>query len=112
MKGEGKRKRRKAFATRVAGMNAERLEDVTREFDQEMIVDRSRALKRRERVRWTRVTRKRGRPRTDAGAKVISVSVEGGLLARANALAKSLGISRASLFARGLRAVLAAEGRL
>jgi hypothetical protein len=34
------------------------------------------------------------------------------LLARCDALARKLGISRAGLIARGIRAVLAAEGRL
>jgi metal-responsive CopG/Arc/MetJ family transcriptional regulator len=40
------------------------------------------------------------------------VSLEQDLLARFDALAKSLGISRAPLIERGLKAVLAAEGRL
>jgi hypothetical protein len=40
------------------------------------------------------------------------VSLEQELLARSDALAKSLGISRALLIERGLKAVLAAEGRL
>ena len=44
--------------------------------------------------------------------KVISVSVERGLLARSDALARDLGISRASLIERGLRAVLEAGVRL
>ena len=43
--------------------------------------------------------------------KVISVSVERRLLAQSVALAKDLGISRASLIERGLRAVLEAVGR-
>jgi hypothetical protein len=40
---------------------------------------------------------------------VISVSVEEALLVRSDALAKKMGISRAGLIARGLRAVLAVE---
>jgi predicted transcriptional regulator len=52
------------------------------------------------------------RPRRGRGAKVISVRLEQDLLARFDALAKSLGISRALLIERGLKAVLAAEGRL
>jgi metal-responsive CopG/Arc/MetJ family transcriptional regulator len=42
--------------------------------------------------------------------KVISVSIEKGLLKQSDGLARRLGISRARLVARGLRAVLAAEG--
>lgn len=40
---------------------------------------------------------------------MISVSVERGLLARSDALARTLGISRAALIERGLRVVLAAK---
>ena len=58
---------------------------------------------------WRRAKRKPGRPRQGKGAKVISVSLEKELLARADRLAKSKKVSRASLIARGLRAVLKAE---
>jgi hypothetical protein len=40
---------------------------------------------------------------------VISVSVERELLSRSDNLAKNLGLSRAGLIERGLKAVLAAE---
>ena len=51
-------------------------------------------------------------PQGEGRAKVISVSVEQGLLARSDLLARTLGISRALLIERGIKAVLAAEGRL
>ena len=54
--------------------------------------------------------RKRGRPRVGRGVRVISVSVERDLLARADALARRLNISRAALIARALRVMLAAYG--
>jgi metal-responsive CopG/Arc/MetJ family transcriptional regulator len=53
---------------------------------------------------------KRGRPRVGRGVRVISVSVERDLLARADALARRLNISRAALIARALRVMLAAYG--
>jgi len=53
---------------------------------------------------------KRGRPRIGRGVRVISVSVERGLLARADAFARRLNISRAALIARALRVMLAAYG--
>ncbi len=84
------------------------LREATRQFDEEMAVDRSRPLTPAERKAWEKARRKPGRPRRGAGAKVISVSVERGLLARSDALARNLGISRASLIERGLRAVLGA----
>jgi len=50
--------------------------------------------------------RKRGRPRIGKGAKTIALTMELGLLRRADAQAKREGISRAQLVARGLQAVL------
>jgi metal-responsive CopG/Arc/MetJ family transcriptional regulator len=63
------------------------------------------------RARWQRAKLKPGRPRRGKAARVISVGVEGDLLSRSDALAKDLGLSRAGLIERGLKAVLAAEGR-
>jgi metal-responsive CopG/Arc/MetJ family transcriptional regulator len=54
--------------------------------------------------------RRRGRPRVGRGVRVISVSIERDLLARADALARRLHISRAALIARALRVMLAAYG--
>jgi len=45
-------------------------------------------------------------------SKVISVSVERQLLSRSDELAEELGLTRAAIIARGLKAVLAAEGRI
>jgi hypothetical protein len=56
--------------------------------------------------------RRPGRPRQGQGAKVISVTVEKSLPARSDALAKNMGVTRAGMIARGLKAVLAAEGKL
>jgi hypothetical protein len=61
---------------------------------------------------WKRARRKRGRPRREKGARVICVSVEKGLLSRSDDLAEDLGLTRAALVERGLKAVLAAEGKL
>lgn len=40
----------------------------------------------------------------------MAVSIEKGLLEESDRLAKKMGLTRAALVARGLRAVLAAEG--
>lgn len=93
-------------------MKLEELRAATRAFDQEMVVDKSRPLSAAERKAWEAARRKPGRPRRGAGVKVVSVSVERDLLARSDALARNLGISRASLIEIGLRAVLEAGGRL
>jgi hypothetical protein len=51
--------------------------------------------------------RRRGRPRKGAGAEIVSLSIEKGLLRRAEKLAKAQGLSRSDLFSRGLRVLLA-----
>jgi metal-responsive CopG/Arc/MetJ family transcriptional regulator len=44
------------------------------------------------------------------GAEIISLSIEKDLLKRAEGFAKSQGLSRSELFARGLRAILTLSG--
>jgi metal-responsive CopG/Arc/MetJ family transcriptional regulator len=63
-------------------------------------------------ARSERAARKPVRPRRGKGARVISVGVEHDLLSRVDALAKDLGLSRAGLFERSLRAMLAAHARV
>jgi Ribbon-helix-helix protein, copG family len=93
-----------------ASLELEELQEATKEFDREMIVTRSRPLRPAERRAWEKARRKPGRPRRGAGVKVISVSVERDLLARSDELARTLGVSRASLIERGLKAVLRTAG--
>ena len=93
-------------------MSLAELRVATKDLDRELVADDFRPIGLGERARWERARRKPGRPPRGAGAKVISVSVERRLLVRSDALAKNLGITRASLVERGLKAVLAAEGRL
>ena len=102
----------KSIVATYEKMTARELNAEAAEFDKEMIITKSRPLSAEERAWWERVRRRPGRPRRGGGAKVISVSVEQELLARTDVLAKNLGISRALLIQRGLRAVLAAEGQL
>ena len=97
----------RSAASRYEHLNVDELAAETAEFDREMIVSKSRALTPAERRTWEKARRKPGRPKRGAGVKVISVSVERGLLARSDALARSLGISRAALIERGLKVVLA-----
>ena len=101
-----------SVVAKYARMTAGELRAATAEFDKEMVFAKSRPLTAEELSWWKKVRRRPGRPRKGRGAKVISVSVEQGLLARSDVLARSLGISRALLIERGIKAVLAAEGRL
>ncbi len=91
--------------------NGRELAEATAPYGQEMVIDGFESPGPAARRRWERARRKPGRPRRGKGAKVISVSVERGLLSQSDSLAKSLGLSRASLIERGLKAVLAAEGK-
>jgi len=102
---------KKGLVAKYGRMTLEELRAATKAFDEEMVVAKSRPLSAAERKAWETARRKPGRPRRGAGVKVVSVSVERELLARSDALARNLGISRASLIELGLRAVLEAGGR-
>lgn len=104
-------KPKKSLVAKYAALDRRELQEATTEFDEEMVVAKSRPLTSTERQAWEKARRGPGRPRKGAGVKVISVSVERGLLARSDALASTLGISRASLIERGLKAVLMAGRR-
>ncbi len=105
-------KGKKSVVRKYERMRPEELITATSAFDKEFIVEESRPPSTEEKRLWARARRKPGRPVVGRGVRVISVSVERDLLTRSDALARRLGITRASLVSRGLKAVLAAEGRL
>ena len=111
MKAKGTMRKRtgRTARGRYEQMTAAELARATAEFDREFVADSFAAASPGERRWFERARRKPGRPREGRGARVISVSVEGELLERADALARDLGVTRARLIARGLKAVL--EGR-
>ena len=92
-------------------MTTRELAEATKEFDKPFVADTFGPPTPKMRERWERAKRKVGRPKQGRGVRVISVSVEGNLLARSDALARRIGISRAALISRGLKAVLAAQGQ-
>ncbi len=96
----------------LKSVKANKLAETTAPYDREMVVDDFGPLTGAARERWLRARRKRGRPRRGKGAKVISVTVEKELLVRSDSLARDLGLSRAGLIERGLKAALAVEGKL
>jgi len=106
------KKRPSRKESRFDKMDAHQLAEATTRYDREMVIEEFKPPSAAARGRWERARRKRGRPQRGKGAKVISVSVEKELLSRSDNLAKNLGLSRASLIERGLKAVLAAEGKL
>jgi hypothetical protein len=97
---------KKAKGKRWEEMNARQLAAATAEFEGS-VIDRTRAMDAGERGKW-RAAKRRGRPRVGKGAKAVSVTIEAGLLERADRMAKRLGLTRAQLIARGLEGVLRA----
>jgi hypothetical protein len=79
-------------------MNAAELADATREYDG-MVIDKTVPLSARERKLWQEAKRGRGRPKIGKGAKKISISLEGNLLDKADAVAKKRGLNRSELIA-------------
>lgn len=88
-------------------MTAKELAKATARFDKEFVIDESREATPKEKAQWQRAKRKRGRPKTGKGVRVVSVSIETGLLERADRLAKKLKLRRTQLIAQGLKEVLA-----
>ena len=86
-----------------------KLEAAAAPFEQEFIADSTRQPTAAERRRWVKAKRKMGRPKIGQGAKVISVSVEKGLLKKVDRLAKQLRISRARLISNGLQNLIRSE---
>jgi hypothetical protein len=103
---------KRAHASRAAASKLERDRFDTAELDKDLVVDSFSAPPAAQRARWQRARRRTGRSGKGKAAEVISLSVERGLLERSDALAERLGLSRAAIVARGLEAVLAAEGEI
>jgi predicted exporter len=96
---------KKAFTA----MNKKELATATAQFDGDFDDSQFKSLNEEQHARWQRVKRKRGRPTVGQGARVISVSVEKGLLQRADKLAKKLKVTRAGLITKGLESMLNAR---
>jgi len=82
---------------------------IVKEIEDETLEEtlaRSRPLNAAERRQWREFKKRIGRPKVGKGSKTISLTVEMGLLKKADAFAKRHGISRAKLVAQGLAAVM------
>ena len=90
-------------------MTAKELATATARYDEEFVIDRSVEQNATQKAEWQRAKRKRGRPAVGKGVRVISVSIEKGLLKKTDQLAKKLNLRRTQLIARGLEAVLDGE---
>ena len=96
----------KKLAKPYTEMTTAELRRATAEFDREFIADAFGPPTATQRMRLEEARRKRGRPRVGGGAKTISVTIETGLLAKTDRLARRLKTTRAALIARGLQSVV------
>jgi hypothetical protein len=76
-------------------MTAAELVAATKAFDKSFIFEKARPLNRAERAQERRL--RRGRPRIGKGSKKISVSIESGLLKKADTYARKNGVNRSKL---------------
>jgi hypothetical protein len=91
---------------RYGSMSQRELDNLVAQLDRPIDLAETRPMTATERRQWQRAKRGPGRPRRGKGARVISLSVEGSLLERADRAARRTGLSRAALFELGLQAVL------
>jgi hypothetical protein len=91
-------------------MTTAELREATKEFDEEFVAEKSRPLTREERARWEQAKAKLSAPADSEGEQTIAARLDKALLRRCTALARKKRISLDTLVARGLRALLAAEG--
>jgi hypothetical protein len=77
------------------------------EFDREFVADTFGPPPARAKAKLRKSQQVRGRPRVGQGAERVLVTIERGLLARADKTAKALKVSRSKLIAAGLQSVLA-----
>jgi hypothetical protein len=104
------KKRRPGPVESFIALSDEAKERIWEGYNREIPLSETRPLTAAERKRWEKAKKRMGRPKVGRGAKVISLSVERGLLERADAYAQRTGMSRAQLVARGLENILAAAG--
>jgi hypothetical protein len=76
-------------------------------FEREIPFSETRPLSAAQRKIWRKYKRRIGRPMIGQGAKTVAVTIERGLLQRADAYAKRHDLKRAELIARGLELAMA-----
>ena len=77
----------------------------------EQLIAESKPLTPAQRARWRKVKKNLGgRPKLGRhGTEIVSVTVEKGLLRKANAYARANGLKRSQLFSRGLRLAMSGQ---
>jgi uncharacterized protein (DUF4415 family) len=91
-------------------MTTAELREATKQFDEEFVAEKSRPLTSEEQTLWERAKAKLPGDENGQTEQTVTVRLDKALLERCTALAKKKRLSRDALVARGLRALLAAEG--
>ena len=89
-------------------MTSQQLAEATREFDAPSPAARFRPMTDTERRAWS--TARRGAAKKRQPLARVAIAIDRDLLVDADQYARVHGLSRAELFARGLRSVLVASG--
>jgi len=97
---------KKIKTKRYQEMNAAELAEATKEYDQSGTIDRTRPMTLAERAEERKARRRVGRPRIGRGSERINITIERGLLAEADAVARRQKIGRSELIARSLQQML------
>jgi len=91
---------------RYQDMNAAELAEATKEFDLPGTIDRTRPMTAVERAQERKARHAGGRPVIGRGAKRINLTIERGLLAQTDALARREKVGRSELVSRGLKLII------
>jgi hypothetical protein len=91
-------------------MTTEELREATKEFDEEFVADRAKPMTAKMKAQWELAKAKLPHDEDEKTEQTVTVRLDKALLERCTALAKKKRLSRDVLVARGLRALLAAEG--
>ena len=86
-------------------MSAKEFAEATKEFEREIDFEETRPLSPENRKWWNRAKRG-GRPKVGKGSRPVLITVERGLLERADAFARENGLNRSQLFAKGIEALM------
>jgi hypothetical protein len=100
-------KHKKSVVDRYAKMTLDELRKETAEFDREFAIDQCREPTPEELAKFKKLKR-RGRPTVGGGAIRISLTIENGLLKRADKIAKNAKLKRSQLVGIALRKLIAA----
>ena len=91
-------------------MTTAELREATKQFDEEFIGDKAKPLSPKMKALWEKAKAKGEASTNGKTEQTIAIRLDKALLKRCTALAKKKRLTRDALIARGLRALLAAEG--